>query len=287
MNPSFKVFVYGTLREHESNHTLLKDAVCLAKQCWTFGVLYDTGLGYPAMMTGKKTRVYGELYEVNEEQLKKLDWLEGYEAEGISNEYDRITQTIYTDSTSEQAYVYVFPATKIKSLTCINSGDWKVYNYSTQVRLLYFAYGSCMDDERFKVAKVDHLFKNIIGCGYAKNFSLAYNVHFHDGSRADMVESDGIVEGKVYEISSEAMDYLYKREGVNTQVYRPAFINVEIDGILHKNVLTFLVINKGEEIAPPEHYATEILRGAKDFVSDHYYRQLETHLYDKFKMKIK
>ncbi|UPG63982.1 gamma-glutamylcyclotransferase [Metabacillus endolithicus] len=203
---------------------------------------------------------------------------EFYEAEGIDNEYERITQTIFTDHHSEQAIVYSYLHKKVENLSMINGGDWKRHLYTNKSKLLYFAYGSCMDNERFKLGKVDHLFKNIVGCGLATNFSLAYTVHFQDGSRADMIEADDIVEGKVYEINQEALHYLYEREGVMANIYRPAFINVEINGVLHKNVLTFLVMNKKEEVAPPEHYSNEILRGAKGFVSSGYYRKLEKKL---------
>ncbi|UGB28932.1 gamma-glutamylcyclotransferase [Metabacillus sp. B2-18] len=278
MKNTYKVFVYGTLREHESNHHFLNGAVCLAKQCWTHGILFDTGLGYPAMITDKVKVIYGELYEINEMILKKLDWLEGFEAEGVDNEYERITQTIFTDHHSEQAIVYSYLHKKVENLPIINCGDWKRHLHTNTSKLLYFAYGSCMDNERFKLGKVDHLFKNIVGCGHATNFSLAYTVHFQDGSRADMIEADDIVEGKVYEINQEALHYLYEREGVMANIYRPAFINVEINGVLHKNVLTFLVVNKKEEAAPPEHYSNEILRGAKGFVSSGYYRKLENKL---------
>jgi hypothetical protein len=40
------------------------------------------------------------------------------------------------------------------------------------------------------------------------------------------------------------------------------------------------------ETAPPEHYAREILRGAKGFVSDTYFAKIEKELYDKFQMKV-
>ncbi|RAK17156.1 gamma-glutamylcyclotransferase (GGCT)/AIG2-like uncharacterized protein YtfP [Anoxybacillus vitaminiphilus] len=132
MNKTFHVFVYGTLRQHEPNHYLLKKAKCLARQCWTYGVLYDTGFRYPAMVSGTKQRVYGELYEVNEDQLKRLDWLEGYEGEGMANEYDRIIQTVYTDSGTVQAYMYVYSPEKVTTLTEIKSGDWKCHKLSKE-----------------------------------------------------------------------------------------------------------------------------------------------------------
>jgi hypothetical protein len=52
-----------------------------------------------------------------------------------------------------------------------------------------------------------------------------------------------------------------------------------INGKSHKNALTFLVVDKEEEVAPPSHYAAEILRGAKGYVSDSYYQKLSDDLH--------
>ncbi|MDQ0253344.1 cation transport regulator ChaC [Evansella vedderi] len=143
-----------------------------------------------------------------------------------------------------------------------------------------------MDDKRMEVAGVKEKFTIVIGCGVARNYSLAYTRQAADGGRADMVESHDSVEGKVYRIDQDALHYLFQREGVNAHIYRPAFIDVKIDGLSYKNVVTFLVIDKEEEVAPPAHYAMEILRGAQDFVSVDYYRNLKNGLMTKFQMKL-
>lgn len=260
MKNTYYVFVYGTLRQHESNHHLLKNASCLWRQAWTIGILYDTGYGYPGMLASTTNRVYGEVYEVNGEQLKQLDLLEGYEEYGKNNLYERITQTIHTDSGPVEAFVYLYLPARVTELEEIVFGDWKCHRYLNQREFLYFG----MDDEHFKLAGVHEQFARVKGCGAASNFSLAYSRKFLDGGRADMVEeSTEMVEGKVYQIERKTLDYLFKREGVHSQIYRPAFIDVMIDGIRYKNVLTFLVIDKEEEVAPPEHYYTEFFAGPK------------------------
>ncbi|WP_175639331.1 gamma-glutamylcyclotransferase [Metabacillus schmidteae] len=276
------IFVYGTLRQHETNHYLLKNAKCVSRQCWTNGILYDTGYGYPALFTSNKNRVYGEVYEVTDKQLASLDDLEGYEGKGRNNLYERITQVVHTDFHTIEAYVYVYSSSNDTNHEEIKFGDWKCHRYLQQNELLYFAYGSCMDDERFKLAGVNHEFEKVAGCGVAKNYSLAYTRKSHDGGRADLIESAEYVEGKVYHISREALTYLFHREGVMGQIYRPSFIDVMIDGKTYRNVLTFFVVDKAKEVAPPEHYWTEILRGAKSFVSESYYQKLVKHLLEKF-----
>lgn len=287
MNTTFNVFVYGTLRSHESNHHFLTEATCLARQCWTKGRLHDTGYGYPAMVSHENSRVYGELYEVTREQLKQLDLLDNYTDIKETNLYERVIQTIYTDNGTVEAYVYLFSPSQVVDLTEIMFGDWKCHQYLKQDEHHYFAYGSCMDTKRFQQADVGHLFTKVKGCGIARNYTVAYTRHFTDGGRADMIESNHkSVEGKVYEITKEALDYLFIREGVHSNIYRPAFIEIMIDDMLYTNVLTFLVIDKREELAPPEHYATEILRGSKDFVSETYYKKLQADLRQKFNMKL-
>lgn len=93
------------------------------------------------------------------------------------------------------------------------------------------------------------------------------------------------MEGKIYHISRDTLTYLYRREGVAAHIYRPAFIDVTIDGKTYRNVLTFLVVDKAGEVAPPMHYVTKILRGAKGFVNDSNYQKLVGDLQNKFGMK--
>src|SRR5690606_21306414 len=107
--------------------------------------------------------------------------------------------------------------------------DWKVYQFMKQSRLHYFAYGSCMDNARFKESNVDQHFQKVIGRGNLDGYTLTFTMKAIDGGRADIVEGDGMVEGKVYDIGQEAISYLYRREGVESGYYRPAIITVEID----------------------------------------------------------
>ncbi len=262
------IFVYGTLRKHEGNHGFLVNAECLAQQCWTHGLLYDTGLGYPGMVADDHGRVYGELYQVTEEELKAIDGLEGYEQGRRNNLFERVRRPIYTDWGIKEAFVYLLGDVNQGNQIPVAHGDWKCRNLLDKNVLLYFAYGSCMDDERFRLHGVDSLFQNILGKGKLKGYCLRYTHHSSaDGmGRADMVEREGLVEGKVYQIQQEALQYLFQREGVHCNAYRPAMIDLEIDGEQVKDVLTFFVVNKKEEVAPPNHYALEILRGGQGYL---------------------
>ncbi|WP_462411629.1 gamma-glutamylcyclotransferase family protein [Neobacillus sp. Marseille-QA0830] len=121
-----KVFVYGTLRKGGSNDRFLKHAICLAEQCWTNGVMYDSSYGYPAVEQGPSTRVYGELYEVTDSELARLDWLEDYTEGRSDNLYERIQQTINTDQGPIAAYIYIANQPDLLKYK-IPYGDWKGY----------------------------------------------------------------------------------------------------------------------------------------------------------------
>ncbi|WP_066308738.1 gamma-glutamylcyclotransferase [Bacillus sp. FJAT-29814] len=274
------VFVYGTLRRHERNHRLLQTAELVAEQAWTKGELFDTGLGYPALKLSETGTVYGELYQVSEQELSLLDQLEGYKDNAQDNLYERPKRTIYHDRGETEAYVYTIASHNEGMLrTLIPYGDWRVALFEKQQsNVLYFAYGSCLDDERFKLASADHYFQQVVGCGVLNGYTLRFTKWMADGGRADIVEEGGVVEGKVYDVPRECLTYLYRREGVRSRLYRPALVDVSVNGETLKNVLTFIVVEKDPETAPPDHYLEEIVRGGTGFLSDAYMAGLKKHV---------
>jgi gamma-glutamylcyclotransferase (GGCT)/AIG2-like uncharacterized protein YtfP/cation transport regulator ChaC len=275
----YSIFVYGTLRRHERNHHLLKEAELSAEQAWTAGKLYDTGLGYPALKESNEDVVYGELYFVSEKQLHRLDELEGYSVDGKNNLYNRKKQMVVYDTGKTEAFVYTIAEHNLQMLkTHIKTGDWKEHQLLKKNPIFYFAYGSCMDQTRFKRAKVDHFFQTVTGTGILEGYTLRYSAAMPDGGRADIVEEGGVVEGIVYEIPADCVSYLYKREGVGSRLYRPAYVDLTISGTIYKDVLTFIVVNKNPEVAPPDHYAEEIIRGGTGHLSEAYLEGLKKHI---------
>ncbi len=81
-----------------------------------------------------------------------------------------------------------------------------------------------------------------------------------------MVEDGGETEGVLYEVPFDR--YLYKREGVYEGTYLPAFVDVKIGNQIYDDGLTFLVLQKSEEIARPGHYRIEIEKGADLYLSE-------------------
>ncbi|QKG83542.1 gamma-glutamylcyclotransferase [Kroppenstedtia pulmonis] len=280
-----KIFVYGTLRVGEKYHSFLHRAKPLAMQGWTRGRLMDTDMGYPALLHDEHRWVYGELYSVMPEELQRLDRLEGYSPDGNSL-FIREKRRVWTDQGTTEAFVYMYNRS-CSALREISSGDWKSKQLERQKEYLYFAYGSCMDNERFRSQGVEEHFQTLVGRGVLQGYSLRYTLALPDGGRADIVEDGrGVVEGKVYRINQSALHYLYKREGVEQGQYRPAWIRLEVEGQKMDNVLTFIVTDKHPETAPPIHYAKEILRGGKQTVSHRYYQQLRKELKERFQLEL-
>ncbi|WP_335870800.1 gamma-glutamylcyclotransferase [Bacillus sp. 2205SS5-2] len=272
------LFVYGSLRKYEKNHFFLDKATLVSNQAWVIGTLYDTGKGYPTLSNGKQ-RVYGEVYEVNNEIIARIDALEGYHSENRHNLFERSNMSIHTDEKRVKAYVY-FCENIHKSYIPIASGDWRISQFfqTPLSTIYYFAYGSCMDQERFSIAQVHHLFQDKVGRGILEGYSMKYCFEVPDGGRGDIVEDGGTTEGVIYQIDKQGKEYLYMREGVDAGWYRPALIDVVVNEGEMKNVLTFIVIDKKEEKCPPFHYAREILRGAHPFVSKEYTQSLLNQL---------
>ncbi|MFA0012446.1 gamma-glutamylcyclotransferase [Vibrio lentus] len=107
------VFVYGTLRQGQSNHHYLQHCELLGRfdTPETFA-LFDLG-AYPAMIFGKKS-VAGEVYIINDEILESLDRLED-----VPVEYRR--EQIETIFGLAWVYLYQLDLTANKEIL---SGDW-------------------------------------------------------------------------------------------------------------------------------------------------------------------
>lgn len=79
-----RVFVYGTLKRGEANHEQLRGATYLGPATTLPGhTLYDLG-DYPGLVrdSADEVGVTGELWELNQDHLARLDAFEGV-AEGL------------------------------------------------------------------------------------------------------------------------------------------------------------------------------------------------------------
>ncbi|WP_173916369.1 gamma-glutamylcyclotransferase [Halobacillus sp. Marseille-Q1614] len=263
------LFVYGTLCKNEPNHHLLEDAQLVSEQAWVHGSLYRGKSYYPLLTHSESELVYGELYNIDESTLNKIDKLEGYSPSDPSSLFTREKVKVTSEYFTNQAFTY-FASPPLEKVEKIEHGDWKVEQQLQREKLYYFAFGSCMDQERFIQGKVDHHFRNVAGPAVLNGYQLAFGIHLEDGARADIRENQHEkVEGVLYHIEINALDYLYMREGVNNHHYRPTVVDVKCNGEILQ-VLTFTVLEKKEDIAVPLHYAKEIYRGASKYLSSAY-----------------
>ena len=115
-NPTMhQVFVYGTLKRGCYNHSWLQSAKgypAIAKQIELYA-----GPHYPFAMRGRG-QARGEVYEVNEAILKKLDDLEGH-----PHYYHRELTSVIVDSKAIEAWIYLND--KAYSYPRIANGDWQ------------------------------------------------------------------------------------------------------------------------------------------------------------------
>ncbi|CAM3727991.1 gamma-glutamylcyclotransferase [Alkalicoccus chagannorensis] len=272
-----KVFVYGTLRKGGRNSPLLQQEVCLYKKAYLKGSLYDTGNGYPAYVRDDEDYVYGEIYEVSDELLPVLDQLEGYKPErSTGNLFIRTERDVGTDDGPVTAYVYEYgDRTALKNKTAFQ--DWMVDRLLQATgNIQYFAYASCMDDQRIRAAGMETHFDQGERA-VLQGWQLSYDFERSDGHRANLRESATAMEGVLYKVAPEGIDYLFQREGVPYGHYRPAAVVVETDSGRHL-ALTFIVRYPAEEKAPPGHYAAEVLRGAEKYLSNAYVQRMYDHL---------
>lgn len=111
------VFVYGTLRQGQSNHHYVQDCELLGRfDTPKEFALFDLG-AYPALTCGSKS-VVGEVYVINDEVLASLDRLED-----VPVKYRR--EQIETTFGLAWVYLYQLELTANKEIL---SGDWCKWN---------------------------------------------------------------------------------------------------------------------------------------------------------------
>ncbi|MET0389607.1 MAG: gamma-glutamylcyclotransferase family protein [Polyangiales bacterium] len=111
------IFVYGTLRRGEPNHRqLMGTRARYVGSVWTAPCYELVDLGpYPALLEGGDTSVKGELYEVDDLGLVRLDAFED-----VPDLYDRKAVTI----PGAPAYAYFMRKELAAHAPRIEQGDW-------------------------------------------------------------------------------------------------------------------------------------------------------------------
>lgn len=115
-----RLFVYGTLKRGCSNHALLKGQRLVGQARTGVGyALYELE-GYPGLVRtgGRGERVSGEVWEVDDDRLARLDEFEGT-GEGLYRR-DAVILDAPFDRDRVEAYFYLRSLEGRRKL----SGDW-------------------------------------------------------------------------------------------------------------------------------------------------------------------
>jgi gamma-glutamylcyclotransferase (GGCT)/AIG2-like uncharacterized protein YtfP len=127
-----KVFVYGSLLSGLGNHGLLEDATFLGKTKTPRGfAMLDLGW-FPGVIHSDvhEAPVLGEVYEVDDDTLKRLDRLEGYRhEEPDSGLYNKAT----IETEFGEAIIYIYNNHYGRG-NIVSDGDWRSY-YSSKMRI--------------------------------------------------------------------------------------------------------------------------------------------------------
>jgi len=116
-----KLFVYGTLMQDQRNHEYLKDAQFLGAAETEPKYELTTNGSIPAVKEGGTDTIKGELYEVDEQQLKTLDVLEEVDTQLYDRKEIRVK--------GEKAVIYLGGERMFASDTWVKipGGDWRSY----------------------------------------------------------------------------------------------------------------------------------------------------------------
>lgn len=209
----YKIFVYGTLMSGMNNHHYLENSKYLGN-CEIEGYEMYHLRYYPGIIEGKG-RIKGEVYEIDEETLHLIDFLEGegslYIRKEIETEYG-IT------------YIYVYN----KCIDNCNKIPYEMQPYNDLV--YYVCYGSNMLEERFLYYIKGGLNKynnnEQTGCINSNNpiesipILIPYNMYYSkysskwNGAVSFLsLEKEGMSYGKAYLITREQYEHVKKYEG--------------------------------------------------------------------------
>jgi gamma-glutamylcyclotransferase (GGCT)/AIG2-like uncharacterized protein YtfP len=136
---TFPLFVYGSLRTGLINNHKLHSATyqgfwCTSNEYYMIGIKSGS---YPYVTDENihnellPTKIYGELYYINEEMLKSIDEMEGH-----PTQYRRHIVDIINDKQKQTAYMYLLVNEELKNgirenferrFIAVNTGDWLDY----------------------------------------------------------------------------------------------------------------------------------------------------------------
>lgn len=113
------IFCYGSLKFGKPNHKYFLDGIPMKDTAVTRGVMYDLG-AFPAVTLHGDGQIHGELYEVDDRTLARLDRLEGYNPNG-GGLYDRAK----IETPHGPAWIYTMDNDQeLSNYRRVASGNW-------------------------------------------------------------------------------------------------------------------------------------------------------------------
>jgi gamma-glutamylcyclotransferase (GGCT)/AIG2-like uncharacterized protein YtfP len=111
------VFVYGSLRRGQYNHSVLAGASFVGRGVLPGATMLDLG-SFPAVVLGgpEPGPVVGEVYDAPPDVLARLDRLEGHPT------FYRRTPTLLQDGSTVDTYLY--QAGTHEAYPIVHGGDW-------------------------------------------------------------------------------------------------------------------------------------------------------------------
>ncbi|ONI46484.1 hypothetical protein AN640_03395 [Candidatus Epulonipiscium fishelsonii] len=275
-SPCNKVFVYGTLmKSYSNNKHYLEDAIYLGKRVLDDYELYDLGV-YPGIVDKKGEKVKGELYHIEDYMLDELDALEGEGILYIRRIVDvRDEHNLY----KEKAYVYVYnnDVTECTKVPFSNQ-PWKKVSKQQpcfkEEYVWYASYGSNILYERFLYYIRGGRFnqREHIGCKNTRlplkdePILIPYSLYFGnnssmwEGKGVAFLDTDqvGITMGRMYLITKDQFEDIWKQEGNHENWYNTIVHIGEKDGI---EIVTFTNKQRRPSSSPGEAYLSIIKKG--------------------------
>lgn len=130
-----KVFVYGSLLSGMGNNGLLRSSKYLGKATTSpeFQML-DIGWFPGVVEDPSGIAIHGEVYEVSDETLARLDRLEGFRSHDPENGlYNRKT----IETPFGEAIIYIYNNHLSRDKNFVTNGDWRThYNRKTGISIL-------------------------------------------------------------------------------------------------------------------------------------------------------
>ena len=124
------LFAYGTLKQGGKYHCYLEEAELVEERATAKGILYDTGMGYPAMILSDSGQIEGEVYDIPDVLWPALDYLEDYSGNSETDMYDKVTIKVEVGSKSMETIVYIAKNEKLLTRQIL-TGTWDTDHSAT------------------------------------------------------------------------------------------------------------------------------------------------------------